>query len=464
MVSMKMANIFLFAQEVYNMGAPQEILEEIFTVIEGGNVVGESAEIIQFPSDNGQNTFSVVQRSVQGANGTGVNYWVSAVASGLSALSAGALMVTATFPEFVALAVPCLGIAVGTIWYNLSPEFWDSLSEKLVEGGYTLNGKIVTYMNKDGNLVLPTGSLELLADALIDAGVFTPGQNILPEEEQSELFNPGAYSECNLLQGLATARYISENAYGQYEQELWFDNRTGSRPIYTGFALLPGVGTSGTSIYPFAASEAPFEIDYFIGPSTLPTRVHLTGLETTRNGKTYYVTTSNGAYGVVSPISINNRIIVDVSKTHQGWGEADISWDAMYIMENGVRDDEMEDVLQDGATYPIKGMDWGDLYPEWVPWEFPLIPVSGGDHYQLPPGLPVEYPDNLPIEQPYQKEAQDPKENIRKRHSLFVTEKGDSAVDGGNPLVSESLDLLAKQMLQAKKTGCNKLKFHCYSP
>ena len=40
---------------------------------------------------------------------------------------------------------------------------------------------------------------------------------------------------------------------------------------------------------------------------------------------------------------------------------------------------------------------------------------------------------------------------------LLVTHKGNSAVNGRDALVTESLDLLTEKMLKTEKTGCNKL-------
>lgn len=389
------------------MGAPQEILEEIFTVIEGGNVVGDSAEIIQFPSDNGQNTFSVVQKTVQGANGTGVNYWVSAVASGASAVSAGALMITTSFPEFVALAVPCLGIAIGTIWYNLAPEFWNSVSEKLVNAGYTLRGKVVTHMDLNGNLVLPTGAVQILSDSLIDAGVFTPGQTVLPDEEQSELFNPGIYENVNFNSGIA-----SNVSYYSITGELipaWFEFVGGSRTIKTGLLVKYDPDYSRYEMIPIAASEAPFTVNFSRKIGSSVESYTLTGSQVTRNETSYYVART-GWGAPIQGLASSESYAYTTSSPSVDWNT--FVWDIMYISENGTYEEGMESVLQQGATYPEKNKAFGDLYPGWVPVEFPIVYPSPGIPYQLPAGMPVEYPEILPIEQPYQKEAQNPDENV----------------------------------------------------
>lgn len=397
------------------MGAPQEIVQEIFTVIEGGRTIGTSAEIIQFPADNGSNAFNVVQKTLVGSNGTGINYWVAAVAEGASALSAGALFITCTFPEFIALAVPCLGIAVGTIWYNMAPEFWTNVALKLSDAGYTFKNKVVAFMNTEGNLVFPENALKILADDLINAGVFELGQNILPEEEQNELFYPNQYERVNLQNGLATElKWITHNYYGQYELELSFIDRTGSRPLSTGMLISDGNTPGSDSPYfvrPVAYSRAPFTVTYKLGSSTST----LTSSEVTRGDATYYVAIPGGAWGADYLPSFSSSAYVDNTVV-----DSHTVWDVGYIMENGIREKGKEDLLQKGATFPSLDVSWRDLFPDWIPWEFPLIPISGGDPYRLPGGLPVEYPGNLPIEQPYQKEAQDPQDNEEENPEVVI--------------------------------------------
>ncbi len=389
------------------MGAPQEVLQEIFTVIEGGREVGTSAEIIQFPSDNGANTFNIVQRTIRGANGTGMNYWVSAVASGASALSAGALVITCTFPEFIALAVPCLGIAVGTIWYNMAPEFWDGVAEKLVNAGYTINGKIVAYMNTEGNLTFPEGAVKILADDLIDANVFNLGEDVLPEERQTELFWPDNYSDVNIQSGIMTNQSYFDQNYSEVQYS--FQYVSGSRTIKTGVMLKYDTVNLRYSLVPIAFSEAPFTVTFTrLRPWT--ETVNLVGSPFSRNDITYYIARPNWGASFSARGSMSSYAYVDNGDLTSNWDQ--YLWDIAHISFTGERVDGNEDVLQEGATYPEKNISWRDLFPHWIPWEFPLIPVTGGDPFQLPPGLPVEYPNNLPIEQPYQLPAQDPGNNV----------------------------------------------------
>lgn len=391
------------------MGAPQEVLQEIFTVIEGGNTIGTSAEIIQFPADNGSGVFNVVQKTIKGANGTGLNYWVSAVASGASALSAGALFITCTFPEFIALAVPCLGIAVGTIWYNMAPEFWEGIANKLIDAGYTVKGKVVGYMNTQGNLTFPEAAIKIVADDLIEAGVFKTGESILPEEEQSELFYPNKYSNVNMKVGLTTHySWLTHNYYGYYEMQGYFSNSTTSQSaIYTGMMLVSESGELPFAILPFAMAKLPFSVDFtLVLAGQTPSTQTIQGVAITRNEQTYYLAVPNGAWNADALYSIVSSATVLLGTWYK-----ENAWDIMYIMEHGIYEKGNEDVLQSGATYPKIGVNWRDLFPDWLPWEFPLIPISGGDPFRLPPGLPVEYPNNLPIEQPYQVPAQTPGNN-----------------------------------------------------
>lgn len=387
------------------MGAPQEVLQEIFTVIEGGNTIGTSAEIIQFPADSGGGSFNVVQKTIQGANGSGLNYWVSAVASGASALSAGALFITCTFPEFIALAVPCLGIAVGTIWYNMAPEFWDGVAAKLVDAGYTFNGKVVGYMNTQGNLTFPENAIKILADDLYNAGVFKTGESVLPEEEQSELFYPDNYENVNFKTGITTRiNWFIQTSGGTFERNAYFTDFAGSGKIRTGMLILK----NSPGIVPIACSDAPFSVDFkqIVTPGYTLTDT-LIGTEVIRNGISYYCATLSSTINYLGSVTMPS-LAITLNDTFNN----QVVWDLMYIMENGTYNKGNEDVLQNEATYPQPGINWRDLFPDWLPWEFPLVPISGGDPFRLPPGLPVEYPNNLPIEQPYQLPAQNPADNV----------------------------------------------------
>lgn len=388
------------------MGAPQEVIQEIFTVIEGGNTIGTTAEIIQFPADNGSGTFNVVQKTIQGANGSGMNYWVSAVASGASALSAGALFITCTFPEFIALAVPCLGIAVGTIWYNMNPEFWTNVALKLSDAGYTFKGKVVGYMNTEGNLTFPEDAIKIVANDLIEAGVFEQPNYQLPEAQQSELHYPEAYAAVNLKSGITTHYMWTTNGV---ERQGYFTDLQGSRTVKTGVWITDAVSTIA-GIAPFAVSDAPFTVTWkdVVSPTYIITTV-LNGSPVTRNGITYYVAIPNSTTGFDSIISAPSYYMTYPNMVTGSWASG--VWDAYYISKNGSNVGGSGDNLQENAIYPKLGINWRDLFPDWLPWEFPLIPISGGDPFRLPPGLPVEYPNNLPVEQPYQIPAQNPGNN-----------------------------------------------------
>ena len=402
------------------MGAPQEILEEIFTVIEGGSTIGSSADIIQFPKDNGSGTFDVVQKTIRSANGGGLNYWVSAVVSGASAVSAGALFISCTFPEFVALAVPCLGIAVGTIWYNMAPEFWDNIAEKLVNSGYTFKGKVVGYMNTEGNLTFPEGAIKILADDLIDAGIFIDNGTVLPEEEQTALFYPEQYSNVNLKTGVTTnISFMGGSQYDPQQFQAWFHDYTGARTCRSGMLIVNNGG-----ITPIVTSEGPFTIQYTWNNGYYNQTVTLTGQETTRNDITYYVAYTNFTNGYFSSISMPSSASFEGS-----WDNRNNPWDVAYIMDYGTEDIPHKELLQEGAVYPQKNVNWRDLFPEWIPWEFPLIPISGGEPFRLPPGLPVEYPNLIPVEQPYQQPAQNPDENAEENPDTVIETIQDPAHD-----------------------------------
>ncbi len=369
------------------MGAPAEILEEIFTVIEGGQTIGQSAEIIQFPSDNGSRTFSAVNKFFQGSNGTGLNYWVSAVSQGTSAISAGALMITVSIPEFIAFAVPCLGIAVGTAWYNIAPDLWDRVGDALVDAGWTVKGKVVAFMTDNGIIAFPPEAIELLKDELVAVGAFEHGPQ-LPEYEPAPA--AGIRVESNVS--------VSDMFYyglGKIPNMVTFTSE--AKAQLSSILLAYNDYTSILSMNPYPGYPQPTH-----------------GSMMQINPPEEYVSTSRPAVSYI--IAIERRYVDGVTEitnvtlspgylasfTDYFQGEYTRG---EYICASSVNGTVIEnDNLQQGAIYPAEDVPFRTTYPDWLPWEFPELPG-----WSIPEVMPALYPDLIPIEaEPYQREAQNP--------------------------------------------------------
>lgn len=372
------------------MGAPAEVLEEIFTVIEGGKTIGTSAEVIQFPSDNGSTTYTAVNKTFQGTNGTGLNYWVSAVVEGASAISAGALMIVTGIPEFVALAVPCLGIGVGTALYNIDPEGWTNLAVKLSNAGLTVQGKVVSFLTENGIVNFPPTAIELLIEELDELG-FLEGIDDKADIESTTGLDqsvidalPLSCGESAMFYGL----YISgpgegAAAPGEYARF------TATAPVIY-FAL-----HQDNSECLYACSKEPF---------TAYTTTHnnggeyhntYTGRETTFNGETFYYNQIKGS-GLVNDTTFMTFNLNDISFS--------IAYEAAYVILFGdVTEGANKGYYQKGAIRPDPNKPFPLQYPDWIPFEFPDL--SG---WRIPMVYPAQYPALLPEAEPYQKQAQNP--------------------------------------------------------
>lgn len=372
------------------MSEPAQVLQDIFTVIEGGSQIGTSAEIIQFPSDNGQTVYTAVQKTFQGSNGTGLNYWVAAVAQGATAISAGALMITLSIPEFMALAVPCLGIAVGTAWYNLDPEGWTNLANKLFDAGQTVKEKVVAFMVENGTIGLQEESINILKDELLRLGAFEhgaqyPAYEPAPEEGIAVETNISLREMINYaISKIPNSVVIDSIAQNQIANILLQYNDWASILSFTKHA-----GYNVPS-YGYIAQINPVT-EVMKSARVTPSHVISWGIQLKADGLTHIIEVSISE----SPSYIGDVVEYFVGNASSGNHVVASSLNGTIINN---------DNLQDFAKYPNEYEDIDETYPLWIPWEFPRIPG-----WTIDKVFPAQYPELLPIrEVPYQDPAQNP--------------------------------------------------------
>lgn len=371
------------------MGAPAEIIQDIFTVIEGGKTIGESAQIIQFPSDAGNKLYPAVNMTFKGTNGTGLNYWVAAVAQGAAAVSAGAIMVAVTIPEFMALAVPCLGIAVGTAWYNLDPDGWTNLADLLVAGGYTIKNKVVAFMNGNGSIGFIPEEVEILKDELLRLGAFEHGAQY-PGYAPAPV--GGIHVESNIpakdmmnwaLSKIGFNVEITAEAKAQLATILLECNGYTSLVCYhppQEIYMQPSYGT-------FMQLDPPKEYVY---------SSRETGSCTIRMG---WKLGLSGAMEIIEFYLERNAALSQFTQYFVGSFYDDYYYKASSVNGTVINNEN----LQEFAKYPEPGQSIPERYPTWTPWEFPDIPG-----WTIPEILPTQYPELLPEIEPYQDPAQNP--------------------------------------------------------
>lgn len=95
--------------------------------------------------------------------------------AGAGTATAGGLL-SMSLPTWVAAAAPLLGVAVGVGLYELSPEFWEKVSRKLLPFCYDDAQSMPVVTDEDGNTYIDKGAVEALKELFEEEGI-GPGSN-----------------------------------------------------------------------------------------------------------------------------------------------------------------------------------------------------------------------------------------------------------------------------------------------
>ena len=178
-----------------------------------------------------------------------------------------------------------LGVAAGTVMYNIAPEFWTGVSEKLVAAGKTIGGKVISFFDKDGNTYYDDETINIIKQELLNKGYLT-------EEDTSELRQN---EEAKKIDIYGTLKDPIPTAS---EQTLTWDNRKNvrflspegqSKVYFTNYGFMPENPLFSQIYYPYACSKSPFSIKRYDEKGTLIDTWEYKNPITNR-GKTYYVT------------------------------------------------------------------------------------------------------------------------------------------------------------------------------
>lgn len=381
------------------MALPQEVCQEIFQVIEGGSQLGTPAQIIQFTSDNGANTWNAVQKTYQGSNGTGFNYWVIAfstlVEQTMMAVSAGAAYLAMDVGAFGLMAAPALGLVTGAAagnWlYNLSPDFWSNLEDRLSNAGLTVNKKLCCFMDSTGIMSFPPDAIEIFKNSLLEEDVFVHATDV---NDFSDVTFEGEYSTpWHVFSHTMSLHYVS-GSIAPYETV---------KTSHSVNCLNLKVGGTDASpiVRRFFASPIPFTYAYISGMTPIvDPQLTNTATEFTYAGNIFYgFYTSEKQYSKYNDSTLELFINTPEISTTGNFNQNDYL-EILYKISGVVGN--INPGMQQGATYPDPRY-FPDLYPGWHPVEFPDV---GGQ--QLPNSYPLQYPDLLPNEEPYQGDSQNP--------------------------------------------------------
>lgn len=361
------------------MSAPIiEFSELLKDAISAGQTVVEG-NVVKVIADNGTEIGNATLKVINGGNGTASEAYAltGAVSGGAATTSGLAIMATAPETAFFGMAA-ALGIAVGVTWYNLNPDLWISVADKLDRVGRTIGGKIVTYFNGE-NIFYDELTIETFKQALIEAGIFDESGYTA---DSSALSHPECFpSPINTSGVIAASDYIDYPGEG-VKLAVWKSDFS---------------QTAGWALY---CSKNPgyYYYQYLDYP---PLARDVNSHYVTEAGHDVYI--SNVTQNVGSSYSGFN--LNDIPNT-QGVSVTDLAVDMAEIILYGT--DLTPDFLQPDAVYPKDNEAFPLTYPKWYPFEYPSTAPA-----DMPTVYPVKYPSSDPTVKPEQEPAQHPEpENV----------------------------------------------------
>lgn len=373
-----------------------EFSELLKQAISAGQTVVEG-NVVRVIADNGSELGNATLKVINGGNGTASEAYAltGAVSGGAATTSGLAIMATAPETAFFGMAA-ALGVAVGVTWYNLNPDLWISIADKLERAGRTIGGKIVTFFDGD-NIYYDETTIEAFKQGLVDAGLFDDVGYIT---EASRLSHPDAFNLPIVPSG-SIAHY--EPTKRRVDTTLTPDgcvlavwqksNSTGS-----GFALFASkTPSSYISTYYPDAPNPPVDIRHDVDYQAI-----------THAGHEVYIAnvtqTLNWQY-ILNP----NELTSDGDEVAAN----DLAIDLAEILLYG--NDITPSYLQEGATYPDDDP-FPLKYPDWIPFEYPNTAPA-----DMPTVYPVKYPSTDPAVKPEQEPAQHPEpENVPETYPVII--------------------------------------------
>jgi len=369
----------------------EEQLATIFEVLEGG--VETTAEVIPFPVDSGATALEGTTTAVQLGNGVATEVSQLTVVEGGATTTAGVGLLALDVGAAGAAIAPALGILAGVGLYNLAPEFWTNVANKLMEAGQTVGGKVRAFLNSGTKQAgFSKETIEIFKQAFIDAGLFTdpitfPDYDAPKIPQQQEL----SYYKALGNRGFQ----IQKNPIAMGNVEPY--DVVGEAPIYQigYYSSLNRARGYGTTLF----STKPFTLSFNYNGQPWDSNLQSTRISYTDNTPYYYWQYTQGIdistiYYQASLSHMLEIINSDIpSNVRFDWINFS-RWLAGYLLQTDIVDNPS---VQPDATLPTTDP-FPTTYPTWIPWS---VPVEG-----FPDVYPIEIPAINP--EPNQSETQNP--------------------------------------------------------
>ena len=194
----------------------EEQLATIFDVIEGGAST-PAGEVIQFPTDVAGAGATLEGTTTQVTLGNGVTTEVSqlTVLEGGATETAGVGLLAMDVGTVGLAIAPALGIIAGVGLYNLAPEFWTNVSNRLVQAGQTVGGKVRAFLNSDTKQAgFSKETIEIFKEAFAEAGLFDVSTTV--NVENVSILNTKLPDNLTLLNNINSYFYRPPGGYHSY--------------------------------------------------------------------------------------------------------------------------------------------------------------------------------------------------------------------------------------------------------
>ncbi len=344
---------------------PEE-LQAIFQVIQGGAEVA-AENVTEVIADNGAKIADITTHSAFGGNGAATEVAeVVNISEGAAAGTTGGLaLLTMEVPTAVAAIAPALGLAGGVALYNIAPDVFDEIARSLEVWGLTVKGKVVSFMDGQGNTSFPEQVIESVKSHLAINGYFSPDDKVF--NNQAGIDFDGKISEpLTGYQRYVEFKYFyneDQTRYTYISADEWYDEFE----RYTIIAETVPKGAIFHTCNIYASSTAPpfYSRTYTFNDQT----VYLRYGEATRLSQYGIV---GDIYKLPAGVKISDLSTLDVNN---------IAW--LLIYGNIITP---ADLFQPGAVLPNFLDPFPETYPDWLPWDLPI---------EIP-NLPDLFPVSLP--------------------------------------------------------------------
>lgn len=366
-----------------------ELLQGILILIEEGATV-ESTALVPVVNDLGLTVAQGVPTLAQLGNGvaTEVTSLVSYEAGAATGTSAGLGILGMEVGAVGAAIAPALGILAGVGLYNLAPNFWTKVSNKLIEAGQTIGGKVIGYLTQDGRVGYSEETVEILKQAFIDEGLFAKPDGQVDYTQDSV--------------GLPSG-FVFPFPFASGEYNIYYNREVPSAPVSNQIRIASSEGEVRSVIFygPSIPSAPNVSTFVLIACSLQPFTYYSSTQSTLRNASTatinnlvVYTASMHGSTAMPYTSAVYNPVGVLVNEYEEirYYGQYIFNI-AYYILKYGIVGQST--ALQPDATYPTETETIPQTYPDWIP--IPEIP-----------SFPTVYPVELPTPDITQIPSQNP--------------------------------------------------------